>query len=371
VLDQSILESGALFVAAAGNGGANIDASGGPRSYPANSTMPNVVTVAAIDQLGRVASFSNYGTTSVDLSAPGTNVLSAIPDQPGCNPCWAWIAGTSMAAPHVSGVAALALSVMSGTPTPVQLRARLLGTGARLAPTVGKTVTGRLVNARNAVDVVGPVAAPIDRHGFNVGSIVGSTISTTMTWPAATDALTGVQSYLIKRSLNGAAWTTLISSTTARSYKRTMSFGTPTRFQLYARDGAGNLGSGAVGPTVTATLLQDGTSIAKYAGSWSTVALSSASSGRLHRSTQHGATVEFKTSARAIAVIGRRGPLNGRAKVYVDGVYKSTIDLRKSTWQSKVIVFNTSWTGTATHSVKLVVIGGTGRVDVDAFAFLR
>ena len=371
VLDLSILESGALFVAAAGNGGANIDAPGGPRSYPANSTMPNVVTVAAIDQLGRVASFSNYGTTSVDLSAPGTNVLSAIPSEPGCNPCWAWIAGTSMAAPHVSGVAALALSVMSGTPTAVQLRARLLATGAPLAPTVGKTLTGRLVNARNAVDVVGPVATPINRHGFNVGSIVGSTISTTMTWPAATDALTGVQSYLIKRSLNGATWTTLISSTTARSYKRTMSFGTPTRFALYARDGAGNLGNGAIGPAVTASLLQDGTAIAKYGGKWSTVTLSSASGGRLHRSTSHGATVEFKTSARAIAVIGRRGPLNGRAKVYVDGVYKSTIDLRKSTWQSKVIVFNTSWTSTATHSVKLVVIGGSGRVDVDAFAFLR
>jgi hypothetical protein len=81
--------------------------------------------------------------------------------------------------------------------------------------------------------------------------------------------------------------------------------------------------------------------------------------------------VEFKTSARAIAVVGRRGPLNGRAKVYVDGVYKSTIDLRKTSSQYKVVVFNSSWTSTATHSVKLVVIGGTGRVEVDAFVFLR
>ncbi len=375
VLDIAIQELGALFVAAAGNGnqfgGINLDAPGSSGFWPAKSMLPNVITVAAIDQTGKLASFSNYGTTSVDLSAPGTNVLSSFPDEPGCNPCWAWIAGTSMAAPHVSGVAALALSVMSGTPTPEALRARVQATGQPLASTATKTATGRLVNALRAIDTVGPVATPINRHGFNVGTIVGSTISTTMTWPAATDDLSGVRSYLIKRSLDGAAWTTLTSSTTTRSYKRTMSFGTPTRFQLFARDNAGNLGRGATGPNVTATLLQDGTALAKYTGTWSNVNLSSASGGRMHRSTRSGATVTFKTTARAIAVVGRRGPLNGEAKVYVDGVYKSTIDLHRSSYQSRVVLFNTSWNTTATHSVKLVVVGGTGRVDIDAFAFLR
>lgn len=376
VLDKAIEESGALFVAAAGNGnesgvGINLDAPNGPRFYPANSTLPNVVTVAAIDQTGKLASFSNYGTTSVDLSAPGTNVLSSVPPQPACNPCWAWMAGTSMAAPHVSGVAALALSVMSGTPGPVALRSRIQSTGTPLASTATKIATGRLVNALRAIDTVGPVATPINRHGFNVGTIVGSTVSTTMTWPAATDDLSGVKSYMIKRSLGGAAWTTLISSTTTRSYKRAMSFGTPTRFRLYARDNAGNFGNGATGPNVTATLLQDGTSIAKYTGSWSTVSLSSASGGRLHRSTRKDSTVTFTTNARAIAVVGRRGTLYGKAKVYVDGVYKSTIDLYRSTYQSRVIVFNVSWNTTATHSVKLVVAATGPRIDIDAFAFLR
>jgi subtilisin family serine protease len=376
VLNFAIEESGALLVAAAGNGGQsgvgiNIDSPGGPRFYPANSTLPNVVTVAAIDQTGKLASFSNYGTTSVDLSAPGTNVLSSVPDAPQCNPCWAWMAGTSMAAPHVSGVAALALSVMSGTPSPATLRARIQATGAPLASTATKTATGRLVNALRAIDTVGPVATPINRHGFNVGTIVGSTVSTTMTWPAATDALSGVKSYLIQRSLDGAAWTTLISSITTRKYKRTMSFGTPTRFKLYARDYADNFGKGATGPNVTATLRQDQASTpTTYTGKWANVTLSSASGGRLHRSTRKDSTVTFSTTARAIAVVGRRGPLNGKAKVYVDGVYTSTIDLYRSSYQSRVVVFNKSWYTTATHAVKLVVVG-TGRIDVDAFVFLR
>ena len=373
-LDTAIEESGALFVAAAGNYGANMDG-GGTKQYPAASLVANVLSVAAIDQSGRLADFSNYGATSVDIAAPGTNILSTIPPRTGCNPCWAYASGTSMAAPHVAGVAGLALSRILSTdgtlPSTSALRSRILATGVPLASTAGKTVTGKLVNSLRAMDTTGPVATPINRHGFNVGTIVGSTVSTTMTWPAATDTLTSVKSYLIKRSLDGGAWTTLITSITTRSYKRAMSFGTPTRFQLYARDVAGNLGKGAVGPTVTATLLQDGTSIAKYTGKWSNVNLSSASGGRMHRSTTSGSTVTFTTSARAIAVIGRRGPLNGQAKVYVDGVYKSTIDLRRSSYKSRVLVFNTSWNTTATHSVKLVVVGGTGRVDIDAFAFLR
>jgi subtilisin family serine protease len=353
------------MVVAAGNQGSNMDG-GGTKSYPAASTNANILSVAWIKQNGRLDADSNYGTTSVDISAPGGNILSTLPDGG-----YGFGSGTSMAAPHVAGVAALALSVMDSTPTPTELRARILATGVPLAATAGKTASGRLVNAWHAIDTVGPVAAPIDRHGINVGSIVGSTLSTTMTWPAATDELSGVKSYLIKRSLNGGAWTTLTSATTARSYKRAMSFGTPTRFLLYARDGAGNVGNGAVGPPVTASLLQDSTAIAKYGGRWSTVNLSSASNGKLHRSSTGGAAVTFATSARAIAIVGRRGPLNGRAKVYVDGVYRSTINLRASSSLSKVVVFNTSWTTTASHSVKVVVIGGTGRVEVDAFAFLR
>ncbi len=367
VLDAAIGESGALFVVAAGNERSNMDG-GGPKSYPAVSTKPNVLTVAAIDQTGKLASFSNYGTRSVDLSAPGTNILSTFPGG------YAWAAGTSMAAPHVSGVAALVVSAVSTALSPTALRARLLTSAVPLAPTVGKTATGRLVNALRALDRSGPVAKPVDRHGVNVGSTLGtSTVSTTMTWPAATDDRTGIRDYIVKRSLKGGPWTTAIASTTSRSLKANLTFGVATRYRVFARDGAGNHSVGAVGPSVTAALLQDGTSLARYGGSWSTVTSSSASNGRFHRSTQAGAWVEFRTTARAIAVVGRKGPDNGKAKVYVDGAYHSTIDLQRSSLQSKVVVFNASWTTAGVHTVRLVVAGTSGRprVEVDAFAILR
>jgi subtilisin family serine protease len=381
VIEAAIAESGALFVAAAGNGnrltgiGFDLDAGG---FYPADSTLPNVLTVAAVDQLGDLAPFSNYGNSSVDIAAPGTNTLSSIPDIPAsggdaeCNPCWGWLAGTSMAAPHVSGVAALALSVMGGTPSATALRARVLGTGQPLPSTAGLTATGRMVNAWRAVDVTGPVVSPINSHKIDVGSVVGTTVSTTMTWPPATDDLSGVRTYTVRRSLNGAAFTTL-TTTSARSHKRTMAFGTPTRFELSARDGAGNTGVAAVGSSIRALLIQDGTSAARYAGAWSTVSQSGASGGRLHRATRAGAKVDFTTTARAIAIVARRGPLNGKARIIVDGVDRGIINLNRSRAQSRVVVFSASWATAGSHRVRVVVLGTAGhpRVEIDAFAILR
>jgi len=69
-------DAGVLFIAAAGNDGNDNDARA---SYPASYDLPGILAVAATDQSDELASFSNYGRTSVDLAAPGTNILSSIP----------------------------------------------------------------------------------------------------------------------------------------------------------------------------------------------------------------------------------------------------------------------------------------------------
>jgi len=65
-----------LFVVAAGNSSANIDSE---PEYPAGFDLNNIISVAASDQNDQLASFSNYGTSSVDVAAPGVNILSTIP----------------------------------------------------------------------------------------------------------------------------------------------------------------------------------------------------------------------------------------------------------------------------------------------------
>lgn len=88
-----------LFVAAAGNAGANID---NTPMYPASYPVPNVIAVAATNSLDYLPYFSNYGANSVHIAAPGVSITSTIPGGNHMS-----MSGTSMAAPFIAGVAAM------------------------------------------------------------------------------------------------------------------------------------------------------------------------------------------------------------------------------------------------------------------------
>lgn len=133
---------GIIFVAAAGNDGANNDS---VASYPSNYGVSNVVSVAAIDQSGGLASFSNYGATNVDIGAPGVSILSTVPSNG-----YGYLDGTSMATPQVTGAIAL-LRAYKPSLSMSETIAAILSSGTSLSSLNGKTVTGKNLNVDSAM----------------------------------------------------------------------------------------------------------------------------------------------------------------------------------------------------------------------------
>ncbi|HEY9725652.1 MAG TPA: S8 family serine peptidase [Chroococcales cyanobacterium] len=146
--------AGQLFIAAAGNNSNNNDVN---PSYPASYNLDNVISVAATDSNDQLASFSNYGATSVDVAAPGVNIYSTIPGGG-----YASYSGTSMATPHVTGVASL-IWAQDPTLTAQEVKERILATADPIAALQGKTLTGGRLNAYNALTNTEP--APGEIHG--------------------------------------------------------------------------------------------------------------------------------------------------------------------------------------------------------------
>lgn len=134
--------AGILFVAAAGNNGRNADVS---PSYPAAYDSDNIISVANITSNGGLSGSSNYGATSVDIGAPGTGVWSTLPGRFKFQSKYGSYSGTSMAAPHVSGAAALYLSLNPGA-TAAQVKAAILDSATPTPSLAGKTVTGGRLN---------------------------------------------------------------------------------------------------------------------------------------------------------------------------------------------------------------------------------
>lgn len=149
--------AGILFVAAAGNESNDNDRN---PAYPASYNIDNVIAVAALDRTDRLASFSNYGASRVHLGAPGVDIYSSTSTS---NASYASYSGTSMACPHVAGVAALVRAAHPDIGL-AELRSRILSNVRPLATLSGRVITGGAVSAARAV---GAGSSPPPPDGMN------------------------------------------------------------------------------------------------------------------------------------------------------------------------------------------------------------
>lgn len=188
-------DAGVIFIAAAGNSAADTDSQ---PHYPSGYDLENIISVAAVDRHGDMASWSNFGFNTVDLGAPGVDIFSTTADS---DSSYAYYSGTSMATPHLAGVAALLFAAeenLSGK----DVQARLLNTTSPLASLEGRTVTGGMVNAAQAIGGGGDDALElllsVSANPLSAGSSAalyarvtddGPVINATVTGAAGTDPL--------------------------------------------------------------------------------------------------------------------------------------------------------------------------------------
>lgn len=266
----------AMLVIAAGN--SNINAS---NASPANCA--GVITVGATTRTGARASFSNYGSV-VDVAAPGAGILSTLnagSTVPGAD-SYASYDGTSMATPHVAGVAALMLAKNAAL-TPDQVESMLKSSARAFPVSPGTTTIGTgIVDAKKAVDtamgsqptaitevesnntattpsviaatharIAGTVASTTDTDYFRVSVAAGRTLSATLNHTVSTQ---NYQLYLY----NAAGTSALASSTRAAGQPETVTVrnGTTAAVNYLVRVVYASGGTGSTSGQYVLNLLQ-------------------------------------------------------------------------------------------------------------------
>ena len=165
VLYRTMKKSKMLFIVAAGNGGEDgrgIDIDKKP-SYPASYDLDNIITVANIKADGTLSASSDYGASSVDIGAPGTDIIST-----SAGGKYAYMTGTSMAAPFVTAAAAMVYSSNSDL-TLADTKNILLSTVKTDTAISGKTVSGGILDCGSAVAYA--VTGSTQRDNDDDGSI--------------------------------------------------------------------------------------------------------------------------------------------------------------------------------------------------------
>lgn len=230
-------ERGVVVVAAAGNSALNIDTT--PDTW--SCTAPGLVVVGASDPTDAAASFSNVGAQNVDLMAPGTSIVSTY-----LATSYAGMSGTSMAAPHVAGVAGLLLSRQPSL-DPMAVKGALLY-GGDPAPQPSLTVSGRRLDANGATLLADGVTADTTAPAafsatLPADGLVTASTTQTFAWTEAVDGGRGTVRYTVRRtggqilgqSANGPSLRTSALTVPEGSYD----------WWVEAEDAAGNVRSSA------------------------------------------------------------------------------------------------------------------------------
>ena len=213
------------------------------------------------------------------------------------------------------------------------------------------------------------VSGPVE--SFYRQTVGSSTMNVRIGWSGSDTGGTGIAKYKLQVSTNGGTYSTIaLASATSTSIKRTLTDGRSYRYRVRATDRQGNVSSWVYGPTFTPGRLQNTSSRVTYSGAWTTKSSAGALGGSHRYSSSPSAAASITRTVRDVAVVATRTSGSGSAQVWVDGVLATTINLRSTSTTYRQLVFSRHFPTLGSHKLEIRPIGG-GRVYLDAFLVYR
>jgi hypothetical protein len=238
-------------------------------------------------------------------------------------------------------------------------------------------LAGNPVSASNVVTVYLDRSAPTTSGPstlLRAGTTLGDgTLRVNLSWNGSDVGPSGIASYDVAKSENGKPFKVIAAGLASPTFGTAVTPGHTYRFEVRARDKAGNVGGWKAGPTLKPALVQQNSTLVRFSGPSSTTFLSGYSGGSARYLAAAGSYAYLKTSARSLSFVTTKGPGRGAVKIIVDGVYQTTIDLGAATTTFRYVAFSKTWSSVGTHWIRVVAVttaGGT-RVDVDGFGVIR
>ncbi|MET4925420.1 N-acetylmuramoyl-L-alanine amidase [Streptomyces sp. PSRA5] len=223
----------------------------------------------------------------------------------------------------------------------------------------GKTSTS------SAATVVAERTAPVftakPSLELRTGTVNTTAVPVTLKWKA-TDGAALKEVRLTSPTAKTYGPTTTSATHTAKS-------GAATAWTMAAHDYAGNTAAASV--SATPVILQE-TSATK-SGTWTAKSSTSYLGGKSYSSSSKNASLTWTFTGRSASWVVSRAATSGQAHVYVDGVKTATVDLRSATTKYRDALWTKTWASSAKHTVKIVVVGTSGRptVTTDGLVYLK
>jgi hypothetical protein len=234
----------------------------------------------------------------------------------------------------------------------------------------GGTGPAAPVSVTTIVDRAAPTTTAPAANISDIDGLAGRRIPVLLTWSGA-DGGSGVRSYNVQYSRNGGAWTELVGGWRFTSVTAYVAPSGTIRFRVGAVDFANHAGAWSRGPTFSPRLVQQGAGSIDYGGSWSLGSSSSFSGGKVRYTSTGKRSATYKFTGRAVGLITTMAPNRGVAKIKLDGDLVAIVDMSWPQALYRQVIWSKKFSSAKAHTVKVIVVGGQGRVDVDAFAVLK